>query len=113
MRDFRVDILESQGIDIDIVDGEAAYVEYDTRTADQRAALAVYAVRGTVPGMPDYGVSWSDQYTNQNTVAQLNNEIQQQVQEQAGFTEGAPNTATQYNAMLLVHEGEVGVIISR
>ena len=109
MRDFRVDILESQGIDIDIVDGEAAYVEYDTRTADQRAALAVYAVRGTVPGMPDYGVSWADQYTNQNTVAQLNNEIQ----EQAGFTEGAPNTATQYNAMLLVHEGEVGVIISR
>ena len=113
MRDFRIDIIESQGVDINIVDGEAEYVEYESRTGDQRAALAVYAVKGTVPGNLDYGVSWSDQYTQDNTVAQLNNEIQQQLQQEAGFSNGAPNVNNQYSATTLIHDGEVGVIVRR
>lgn len=113
MRDFRIDILQDNLLDIDIVNGEVAYVDFDTRTNDQRAALAVAAIKGTVPGQPDYGVSWTDQFTQQNTVAQLNNEIQQQVQAQAGFTGDVPSNTTQYNAMVLVHEGEVGAIIMR
>lgn len=113
MRDFKVDIIESQGVDINIVDGEAEYVEYESRTGDQRAALAVYAVKGTVPGNLDYGVSWADQYTQDNTVAQLNNEIQQQLQQEAGFSNGAPNVNNQYSATTLIHDGEVGVIVRR
>lgn len=113
MRDFKIDIIESQGVDINIVDGEAEYVEYESRTGDQRAALAVYAVKGTVPGNLDYGVSWSDQYTQDNTVAQLNNEIQQQLQQEAGFSNGAPDVNNQYSATTLIHDGEVGVIVRR
>ena len=113
MRDFQILIQEDQGLDIDIVDGEASYVEYATRTQDQRAALAVYAIQGTVPGAPDYGVAWSDQYTQDNTVAQLNNQIQQQLAQEAGFTSGAPNTNSQYQAQMLVHEGSVGVLVMR
>ena len=113
MRDFKLLILEDKGLDIDIVNGEAEYVEYETRTNDQRAAVSVYAVRGTVPGQPDYGVAWSDQYTQDNTVAQLSNQIQQQLQQEAGFSNGAPNTNSQYQAQLLVSQGDVGVLISR
>ena len=85
MRDFQVLIQEDEGLDIDIINGEASYVEYATRTQDQRAALAIYAVKGTVPGARDYGVAWSDQYTQDNTVAQLNNQIQQQLAQEAGI----------------------------
>jgi hypothetical protein len=113
MRDLRILILEDKGLDIDVIDGEAAYVEYESRTNDQRAALSVYAVRGTMPGLPDYGVSWADQYTQDNTVAQLSNQIQLQLQQEAGFSEGAPNTNSQYQAQILAQNDSVGVIITR
>lgn len=111
MRDYKVNILkDNQGIDLDIVNGEPAYLDYESQTQDQRAALAAYTVKGTVPGALDYGVGWSQQFTQQNTVLQLNNEVQLAVQNEAV----TPNSQGQtYNALLLSHDGAVGAVIMR
>lgn len=102
-------------IDIDIVDGEPVYLDYESQTGDQRAALSVYASKATVPGMLDYGVSWASIYDKeQNTVMQLNNELQQQVQNYAGAAAGNNELAsTQYAANLLMSEEGIGVIVRR
>lgn len=101
-------------LDIDIIDGEPDYLEEASQTNDQRAAVACYACKGTVPGMLDYGVSWGDVYTKDNTTMQLNNELQQQVQNYAGnSSEDYELTATQYSAQLLMSSEGIGVIVKR
>lgn len=114
MRDLKIYAMEDGGVDIDILEGEATYVDRSTQTNDQRAALSVYTVKGTVPGAPDYGVSWAEQYTNNNTVAQLSNEMNMQLQQYAGTSsEASMATNTQYSANVLTYNGEVGVIVMR
>lgn len=114
MRDFKIVSLENQGVDIDIIDGEAAYLDYEAQTGDQRAALAAYTVKGTLPGQLDYGVSWTAVYSGSSTVSQLNNELQLQIQQEAGSVDGeSMTTASHYQAVVLSSGGEVGALIVR
>lgn len=114
MRDCKVLTIENFGLDIDFIDGQPSMLDYADQTGDQRASLCVYAVKGTVPGASDYGVSWADQYSEDNTVTQLNNEIQQQLQTYAGATDNNPVTVnTTYQGTLLSKNGKLAVVITR
>ena len=113
MRDFLLNSLENQGVDIDIIDGQAAYLSESSQTTDQRAGIAAYVLRGSVPGMPDFGIGWADQYTQDNTVTQLNNDINVMVQELAvSVDQDADNpVSSSYTPILCSKDGDVGVVI--
>lgn len=113
MRDIKLQVLQDYGLDVDIIDGEAEYLDYENQTSDQRAALSVYASKGTVPGALDYGISWSNEYTPQNTISQLNNEVQLQIQNEAGASEDDILSSSQYMGNIIASAGSVGVIITR
>lgn len=106
MRDWKiVTVDEGHGVDIDIIDGEPSYLDYEDQTYDQRAALACYAQKGCLPGDEEYGVSWSDQYNEDFTVTNLDNELKQQVAKYAG--------AKQYSLLEVPQNGTIGVICLR
>lgn len=114
MRDCKLIVTEKQGLDIDFINGEPAYLDYEDQTNDQRAAVACYMVKGTVPGREDLGVSWGKEFSNEHTVLNLSNEVQQAVQSMAGSsTDAKSNAATGYNAQIVIMEGETGVIVTR
>lgn len=79
-------------LDFDIIDGSPKYVPNDRNTQDQRAAVAAYMFRGTIPGKPDLGIDWSGLYSSEEkeTIIEVDNEIKQAIQEYAAIPEG-PN----------------------
>lgn len=114
MRDYKIVTIEEQGVDIDIVNGEPVYLDYESQTGDQRAALSTYAVKGTLPGNLEYGVSWGEVYSGGSSVTELNNEIQLQIQNEAGYTDADGNTVDSTHAgTVLKVNGKVGVVITR
>lgn len=118
MRDFKIitpsNAEDTWSIDIDIIDGEAAYLDEASQTNDQQAALSIFACKGTVPGMTDFGISWGDVYGQKSTALQLNNEMQQQLQTYVGSSsEDNMLTNNTYDAMLLDETGGMGVLIYR
>lgn len=85
MRDVRIitpiDRTKAKWVmDIDIVNGFPVYVPDERNTQDQRAALATYMTKGTIPGMPDIGVDWSALYQQNSTILNIDNEIRQNIQ---------------------------------
>ena len=68
----------SWNLDIDIIDGVPDYVQEEGNTADQRAALASVMMIGTIPGLPDVGVAWSDMYNsaaNDTDIVTIDNQV--------------------------------------
>lgn len=106
MRDWKIlTVDDGHGVDIDIINGEPAYLNYEEQTNDQRAALTCYAQKGCLPGDADYGVSWDSQYNADFTVTNLSNELQQQVATYAG--------AQQYALLAVPKGGSIGVVCMR
>ena len=88
MRDLKIIVPEDRdragwNMDIDIIQGVPTLLEYERNTQDQRAALAAYTVKGTIPGKPDVGVDWSLLYNQGATVIDLDNSIKKAIQEKA------------------------------
>lgn len=85
MRDIKIiQPVEDGGdwdLDIDIVDGEPIWLE-SNQSAGQRSALAAYTAKGSIPGMPDVGVQWSDYFQEQDTdgYISIDNQMKQAVQ---------------------------------
>lgn len=83
MRDFRViqpDDPETEWIlDIDVLN---PWLERDSFTIGQRAAIAAFMAQGSVPGMLGIGIQWSDYLSNQtsDTYVKVDNQMRQQVQ---------------------------------
>lgn len=80
-------------MDFDIVNGVPTYVPEERNTQDQRAAVAAYMFRGSIPGKPDLGISWGDIYKEDynETIVNIDNEVKQAIQEYAAIPEG-PNS---------------------
>ena len=105
MRDFKIIVPNDRkeanwNMDIDIIHGFPVYVPYERNTQDQRATLAAYTVKGTIPGMPNAGIDWSSLYNQGATVTDLDNAIKQNIQEKAGI----PGSATQSYIPLYVKD---------
>lgn len=115
MRDIKIFSIDDVGLDIDIIDGYPVLLDSLGQTGDQRAAICTYAVKGTVPGASSFGVNWAEQYTQQNTIVQLSNELQQQLQMYAGYADdtSAVGMDSRYSAQVLTYKGEVGAIVMR
>lgn len=110
MRDLLLlPLADESGVDIDIIDGEARYLSEASQTLDQRAAIAAYAVKGTMPGLPEYGVSWSEQYTRDHTLINLSNDINLQIQQLAVSADSDSNS--NYTPIVAAKNGGVGVLI--
>ena len=79
-------------LDFDVVNGFPRYVPEERNTQDQRAAVAAYMVRGTIPGKPNVGIGWSELYKDdyEETLISIDNEVKQAIQEYAAIPEG-PN----------------------
>lgn len=93
MRDLKIFVPTEAGqqwtFDLDIVDGCPVFVDYERNTQDQRAAISTYIVRGSIPGKQDQGVNWAQLYTQDTTLLNIDNEIKQSIQNNAGIP-GAP-----------------------
>lgn len=95
-------------LDIDIIDGVPRHVPYERNTQDQRAAIAAYTVRGSIPGKPDVGVDWSALYMQDATVLDIDNEIKQNMQKYAA-TGGT--ASQQYMPLYLRDKDGVHVVV--
>lgn len=113
MRDFRLSVIEDTGLDIDIINGQAVLLDEESQTTDQRAAVAVYAMKGTVPGAEDFGMSWADTYSRNTTSMQLSNEAQLQVQNYAGNSGNSVSLNSQYSTLLLQTSNKTSVLVMR
>lgn len=76
----------SWNLDIDIIDGYPVLLPEINDTQDQRAALASYQAKGTIPGMPDEGIDWAQLYSRDKTLVNINDEIQKNIQDKAAST---------------------------
>lgn len=79
-------------LDFDVVDGQARFVPAERNTQDQRAAVAAYMLRGSIPGKPELGIGWSELYQGnyEETLVSIDNEVKQAIQQYAAIPEG-PN----------------------
>lgn len=96
MRDFKLIVPEDPSkvnwnLDIDIIEGQPSLLPYARNNQDQRASLAAYMVKGTIPGMPDTGVEWDQLYNQNASILNIDNSIKQNIQQFAG----TPGAATQ------------------
>ena len=100
-------------LDFDIIDGYPKYVPDARNTQDQRAAVAAYMFRGSIPGKPDLGIDWSGLYSTEEreTLIEIDNEVKQAIQEYAAIPEG-PNAmyvplydATEDGIQLAIYQG--------
>lgn len=113
MRDIKLivpsDLTNSSwNLDIDIVHGYPVFVDFERNTQDQRAAVAMYTVKGTIPGKPDSGVDWSRLYNQDASILDIDNEIKQNIQDKAAIT----GTATQaYLPLYSKEEGKIHAVI--
>lgn len=79
-------------LDFDIINGQPGFVQHERNTQDQRAAIAAYMMRGSIPGMPNIGIGWSGLYdSDSETLISIDNEIKQAIQKYAGIPDG-PNS---------------------
>lgn len=106
MRDILLIYDENNIVDIDIVNGEPRYVLEEQNTQDQRAAVAAYMTKGTIPGMLDTGVDWSSLYSHDKSLIDIDNQIKRQI---TAFAVG--NTGTGFSPVYRSNKGrlEVGV----
>lgn len=97
-------------LDFDIINGVPRYVPYERNTQDQRAAVATYMLKGSIPGKPELGIGWGNLYQSdyEETLTAIDNEIKQAIQEYAAVPEG-PNSM--YVPVYNKQEEGVGVTI--
>ncbi len=91
MRDLKLFYEEEIGFDIEIEDGYPVDVDKENQTADQRAAVGAIFVKGTLPGQPEFGVSWGELYTKEASLMAVSNEVQETVQSVSGGDGQASN----------------------
>ena len=96
MRDCKIIVPTSPSeewtFDLDIINGCPAYVASDRNTQDQRAAISAYTVKGTIPGKPDIGIDWSKLLEQGATVLDIDNQIKQDISENAAIPSIATNS---------------------
>lgn len=115
MRDVLIvtppDDKQDWNIDIDIVNGVPRYVSTVENTQDQRAALAALICKGTIPGMNEEGITFGNILEDQDTLVDLNNQVQRQIQKYAAY--GDSSKLIQYIPMYSMKEGTVGITVYR
>ncbi len=81
---------QAWNLDFDIVNGMPRFVPEERNTQDQRAAVAAYMFKGSIPGKPDLGVNWAALYepNYDETLVSIDNEMKQNIQQYAA----APTT---------------------
>lgn len=114
MRDYKIFGLEDGGVDLDIIAGEPLYVEQESMTTDQRAALSAYTGKGTIPGNLDFGVDWAQVWNANPNVVMLSNDAQQQIAVCAtAETVDSMLPQGQYTAQVVPVDGSLGIIVSK
>lgn len=114
MRDIKLFVDEdSHIVDIDIIDGEPTWLDFDKQTGDQRAAVACFVSKGTLPGNLDFGISWGQMYTTDSTLIDFSNELQQSVQHATEDLASDYTVADSYNPQIVLSGSDLGVIITR
>lgn len=114
MRDIKLFVDEDSNlVDVDVVNGEPVLLDFAEQTGDQRAAVACFISKGTLPGNLDFGISWGQMYTNDSTLIDFSNELQQSVQHATEDLERNYTVADSYNPQIVVNGSELGVIITR
>lgn len=83
-------------LDIDVVDGYPVFLFEEGNTADQRASLAAYQSKGSIPGMRDEGIDWSGLYEKDTSLVDIDNQAKQRIQELAGATSFQSNYTPLY-----------------
>lgn len=98
MRDLK--LFYDNGFDIDVeANGEPVYLDEESETVDQRAAVAVAIAKGTIPGFEGIGVDWSHLLSNDEAQGVM--EIYSEAQQMINICAGNEDSATeQYLALL-------------
>lgn len=100
----------STWVDLDIVDGEPTLLGTESLSTDQRAALAGYLQKGTIPGMEEIGTDWSALYDQSKTILDIDTDIKQNIQKYA-YSEY--DTSNRVPIFLTSNKGEMNVAIIR
>lgn len=119
MRDIRIiqpeSIEEEWNLDIDILNGQPAFLDKAAMTSDQRAGISVFVSKGAIPGMLDTGIQWSDyfQQGSSDGYIKITNQMNQMVQAFGSSPEDRESNKTYYPLALLDEEGGITVQVIR
>jgi hypothetical protein len=100
LKDY-VDDNEESILDFDLSsDGNLTTI---TGTAEekQRAIVAAFTQRGTIPQLPDTGVQWVELLTGQIGYAEVNSQILQAIHESAGTFAYIPKYTSENNKLVV------------
>lgn len=118
MRDVKM-IQPSEGtdwqLDIDVINGVPEYLSAAELTSDQRAGMAAFITQGSIPGMLDVGVRWSDYFQEQASdgYVKITNQMNQLVQTYGTSPEDRDSNK-QYSPLALLDEnGAISVHVIR
>lgn len=100
---------EDDILDLDIVDGEPRYVQYEGNTEDQRAAVGAYMSKGTIPGMLEQGINWMDLYEQKSSLIDVDNQTKQQISSFAASNNGLSG----YTPIYIKEKGQMKIVVVR
>lgn len=86
--------------DFMIKDGKLCTVDY-TQADEQRAVIATFLQRGTIPQLPSTGNQWAELLTGQTTPQQLNAQVRNSIMDMTGGLKYLPKY-TEVEGQLMV-----------
>ena len=81
--DLELHVLSDNSLDIDVINGWPTLMN-TTNTPRQRAAVAAYIAKGSVPGQTEIGAEWASYMTGQRSLVELDNQVKQNIQDMVG-----------------------------
>lgn len=95
-------------LDVRISEGEMILVDTEGQTQDQRAALASYTIKGTIPGANDEGINWDMFYDSDTSIITVDNQIRRNIEDKAG---GDGTLQGEYTPYYITNKGKMEYII--
>lgn len=106
---------EEWNLDIDIIDGYPTFLDMAEMTSDQRAGVAAYVSKGSIPGMLTVGIQWSDYFQQESSdgYVKISNQMSQMVQTYGSSPEDRQSNKMYYPLAVLGEDGGITVQVIR
>lgn len=115
MRDVKAYTTDDNLIDIDVQDGDAVWLSIYEQSDGQRASLASIISKGSIPGMLDTGIQWSDYFTQGNTdgYVSIDNQMRNMISLYGKSQYESDNTSTYTPVAIINEDGTLSTQIIR
>ena len=81
--DLEIHVTTDNLLDIDVINGWPTLMN-TSNTPRQRAAVASYIARGSIPGQTSIGAEWAAYIAGQRSLVEIDNQVKQNIQDMCG-----------------------------